>query len=90
MLYTSGVHSSYVMRIVLSCSEGSKGRQASAVNPEGLELYCDDDISLKERLQRAEVVSSLITLRCVCLQNLWRENFSSLSLVLPSPLLDLM
>ena len=70
MLYTSGVHSSYVMRIVLSCSEGSKGRQASAVNPEGLELYCDDDISLKERLQRAEVVSSLITLRCVCLQNL--------------------
>ncbi len=47
------------MSVVTMClvfSEGNKGRQASAVNPEGSELYCDDDISLKERLQRAEVV----------------------------------
>ncbi|XP_064394333.1 RAS guanyl-releasing protein 2-A-like [Halichondria panicea] len=53
--------------VVIDCKKtkekkkGSKGRQASAVNPEGLELYCDDDISLKERLQRAEVARDALS-----------------------------
>ena len=42
---------------IMHFSAAKKSRSQNAVNPHSAELYCDDDISLKERLQRAEAVS---------------------------------
>lgn len=53
--------------VVIDCKKtkekkkGSKGQKASTVSSERPELYADDDISLKERLQRAEAARDALS-----------------------------
>lgn len=51
--------------IVVDCrkrkEKKTKKRQQQSANADGAELYCDDDISLKERLQRAEAARDALS-----------------------------
>lgn len=60
--------------VVVDCSrrkekKPKKSRSQNAVNPHSAELYCDDDISLKERLQRAEAARDALSVENAELQS---------------------